>query len=104
MRLDKLYKRNSDPELFFEEPGETNCGSFALNVIEWYTPYITDDSVDEDDELYQYAEWERANHAYELAQEGYTAEDYISDCEGNADDEYCKMLARGKVTLIPIED
>ena len=38
------------------------------------------------------------------APEGYTAEDYISDCESNADDEYCKMLARGKVTLISIED
>ena len=79
MRLDKLYKRNSNPELFFEEPGETNCGSFALNVTEWYTPYITDDGVDEDDELYQYAEWERANHAYELAQEGYTAEEIIEE-------------------------
>lgn len=79
MRLDKLYKRNSDPELFFEEPDGTNCGSFALNVTEWYTPYITDDDVDEDDELYQYAEWERANHAYELAQEGYTAEEIIEE-------------------------
>lgn len=72
MRLDKLYKRNSNPDLFEEECSDTNCGSFALNVTEWYTPYITDDSVDEDDELYQYAEWERANYAYELLQEGYS--------------------------------
>lgn len=79
MRLDKLYKRNSNPELFFEEPDETNCGSFALNVTEWYTPYITDDGVDEDDKLYQYAEWERANHVYELFQSGHTAEEVMED-------------------------
>lgn len=30
---------------------------------------------------------------------GYTAEDYIRDCTGNADKDYCEMLNRGSVEL-----
>lgn len=72
MTIDTLYKRNSNPTLFYDRPGDTNCGSFALNVTEWYTPYIID-NIGEDDELWQYEEQERAQWAYDLFQEGYTA-------------------------------
>lgn len=38
------------------------------------------------------------------APEGYTAEDYIRDCQENADDAWNEMLAGGKVELVKIED
>ena len=38
------------------------------------------------------------------APEGYTAEDYIRDCESNADQEWVDMLKNGDVTLVPVED
>lgn len=34
--------------------------------------------------------------------EGYTAEDYIRDCNDNADDDWNEMLANGTVELTPI--
>ena len=34
---------------------------------------------------------------------GYTAADYISDCEGNADPEWVEMLHRGEVELIEVQ-
>lgn len=33
----------------------------------------------------------------------YTAEDYISDCEHNADDDWCEMLKTGDVKLVEID-
>lgn len=72
MRLDTLYKRNTDPGLFLNKETETNCGSFALNVTEWYLPYL-EDPVYDDDELWKYEVDERMRFAYDLAQEGYSA-------------------------------
>lgn len=37
------------------------------------------------------------------ADSDYTAEDYISDCEGNADPDYVEMLKNGDVTLTAID-
>ena len=81
MRLDKLYKKNNNPHLFEDERRSTNCGSFALNVTEWYTPYIVDSDheVDEDNELYIYAEEERAAWMYELLAEGWSREDVMTE-------------------------
>lgn len=38
------------------------------------------------------------------APEGYTAEQYIKDCDIYADSEYCEMLHKGTVTLEIIGD
>lgn len=38
------------------------------------------------------------------APEGYTAADYIADCDENADAEWCEMLHVGTVTIDAIED
>lgn len=35
---------------------------------------------------------------------GYTAADYIRDCNENADGDWCEMLSSGIVSLTPIED
>ena len=32
MQLDKMYKRNTNPALYYEQESWHNCGSFALNV------------------------------------------------------------------------
>ena len=37
------------------------------------------------------------------AAEGYTAEQYVKDCDRNADKEWCEMLHNGTVTLVDIE-
>lgn len=71
MQLDKIYKRNTNPNLYHEQECQHNCGSFALGVTGWYSPYITDDEVDEDSELWQYVESERASWIRELVLEGY---------------------------------
>ena len=36
-------------------------------------------------------------------EKGYTADDYISDCEENADDDWNAMLRKGTVTLEEVE-
>lgn len=38
------------------------------------------------------------------AKAGYTAEDYVRDCEENADEEWVDMLHRGTVKLIEVDD
>ena len=38
------------------------------------------------------------------APEGYTAADYIRDCNENADPEWCEMLKAGSVQLIQIDE
>lgn len=37
------------------------------------------------------------------AEDGYTAEQYIKDCDKNADDEWCKMLHSGTVELVEVD-
>lgn len=41
-----LFSPNHDPNYFEEHSFLTNCGSFAFNIQEWYSP---DDRFDEDD-------------------------------------------------------
>lgn len=38
------------------------------------------------------------------APKGYTAEQYIADCDANADAEWCEMLHKGEVVLYVVED
>lgn len=45
------YTHNSDPELYINHRVETNCGSFALNLCEWYEPDI--DTYDCGDYIYE---------------------------------------------------
>ena len=78
MRLDTLYKRNTNPALYYEQESWHNCGSFALNVKGWYSPYIAEDEdLDEDSELWPYAETARAEYARELVLEGYDREEVM---------------------------
>ena len=37
------------------------------------------------------------------ARAGYTADDYIRDCDANADSDWCEMLHRGSVTLLELD-
>ena len=37
------YKRNTDPKFWQEERRDCNCGSFALNLCSWFTPYDNDE-------------------------------------------------------------
>lgn len=37
---------------------------------------------------------------YIEAEDGYTAEKYIKDCESNADEDWCEMLRKGSVVLV----
>ena len=77
MQINQLYIRNSDPNLFEKDRESTNCGSFALNVTSWYCPYLVDDEYIDDIDLSDYTEADRNSWAFELAQEGYTAEEII---------------------------
>lgn len=77
MQIDQLYIRNSDPTLFEKNPTNTNCGSFALNVTEWYSPYLIDDVYIDDIDLSDYTEMDRNSWAYELVQEGYSVQEIM---------------------------
>ena len=35
--------------------------------------------------------------------EGHTAEQYIKDCDNNADEDWCKMLHKGTVELVEVD-
>lgn len=37
------------------------------------------------------------------ARAGYTADDYIRDCDANADSDWCEMLHRGTITLLELD-
>ena len=41
-----MFEQNRDPNYFKEHQSDTNCGSFAFNICEWYCP---DENFDEDD-------------------------------------------------------
>ncbi len=38
---------NNDPTFWDDDPAECNCGSYALNIVDWYYPY--EDRVVRDD-------------------------------------------------------
>lgn len=38
-----------------------------------------------------------------IASDNYSAENYIKDCENNADNEYCEMLKSGEISLVEID-
>lgn len=60
-----MYTKNTQKNKYYErEQMNTNCGSFALNIEEWYEP---DDSLSEDN-------WEVADN---LAKEGNLSNDEI---------------------------
>ena len=78
MQIDQLYIRNSDPTLFEKDQANTNCGSFALNVTEWYTPYLIDNDTSIDDgNLSCYTEMDRNDWIYELVQDGYSVQEIM---------------------------
>lgn len=76
MRLDTLYKRNTNPNLYQEAEYTNNCGSFALGIEGWYCPYIIEDD-DVEDALWQYTELERMEWIEGLVSDGYTREDIM---------------------------
>lgn len=79
VRLDTLYKRNTNPNLYVDQENCQNCGSYALGVDRWYCPYLEEDEdLSEEHELWQYAEYERANWITELVLEGLDREEIMT--------------------------
>lgn len=77
MELNRLYKRNSDPVFFWEENHTyLNCGSFALDVLSWYTPYL--EYAPDDDEDW-YTEGERSRWIKDLLLEGHSRKEIMQD-------------------------
>lgn len=79
MKLENMYKRNTNPKLYEEEQDVQNCGSFALGVDGWYCPYIEHLEIDEDDELWKYEEYERMHWMEELVTDGVEREEVMLD-------------------------
>ena len=101
MTLDTLYERNSEPNWYEAEEEFTNCGSFALNVIEWFAPYLIEgvnvDSIE--DNYWEYEEEERAKWIYDLIDRGYSR---IEVMEALIDRDF-DFILRSCPWLIPIE-
>lgn len=66
--MNKTYERNQDPMLWVGENYDCNCGSFALNVTTWFSPYGNDDN---------YSEENRTNLILSLYYEGYSREEIM---------------------------
>lgn len=80
MELDTLYKRNNNPDIFYDKQLNLNCGSFALDVSEWYYPFIDDedDVGDLDESLWCYTRYERTKYIEEMVFDGYDKDDIMS--------------------------
>ena len=100
MELDKLYKRNTNPKLYEDAVEETNCGSFALGVEGWYSPYFPYGERADDDALWQYEEDERANWISELVCEGFDKEEIM---EAVIDRDF-EFILKTCPWLIPIDE
>ena len=64
----QFYERNKDPNFWTGENVKCNCGSFALNVTSWFSPYDNDD---------KYSEEDRTKIIRSLYEEGYSREDIM---------------------------
>ena len=64
------YKRNKDPNFWNEEHVNCNCGSFALNVTSWVTPYDNDE---------YYTDEYRLEFIDELLNEGYNRHEIMHE-------------------------
>lgn len=103
-------------------PYEIDLRSMVLNYLCGFSAYMNL-PLDRKNNLYDkmmkvFTEREGKNMTYEVdlkvngvtsaidtitAPEGYTAEDYISACERNADDDWNAMLADGEVILMEVK-
>lgn len=99
VRLDKLYKRNTNPNLYSEDQECQNCGSFALGVNGWYCPYIEDDD-DTDGSLWQYTDCERNSMVTEMIDMGRNRE-YIMEVLIERDWEF---ILKTCPWLVPIKE
>lgn len=57
----QYYERNKDPNFWAAKNNECNCGSFALNVTSWFSPYDNDE---------EYTEIDRTQWMKDLCQAG----------------------------------
>lgn len=60
------YKRNKSPKFWQEEHRDCNCGSFALDITSWFTPYDNDEF---------YTDEQRTSMIEEMYDEGFSIED-----------------------------
>lgn len=63
---EEIYERTKDHSFWQEEQDCCNCGSFALDVTEWFCPYDNDE---------QYTEDYRKSVITEMYEEGFSMED-----------------------------
>lgn len=86
--MEKRFTRNTDPRYWDEEQSWCNCGSFALNIREWYSPeWIC--AFD----LYEDSYWDYLSHLLE--------EREIDEYE--ASDKYALRLIEGILKDFPNE-
>lgn len=68
-----MYQRNTDPKFWDSNYSKNNCncGSFALNVTSWFSPYDNDDTNGEAD---YYSQEDRAQYIIDLYFDGLSRE------------------------------
>ena len=62
------YERNTDPNFWTGSNVDCNCGSFALDITSWFSPYDNNDNYLEDD---------RTELIRSMYYEGYSREDIM---------------------------
>ena len=72
MQLETMYTKNIQPKFWAENKNNCrlNCGSFALGVDSWYSPYIDDDD-DLDADMWEYSYSDRKEWIEDMVYEGY---------------------------------
>lgn len=89
----QYYERNKDPNFWAAANDKCNCGSFALNVTTWFSPYDNDD---------RYLESERAETIKSLRVEGYSR-DVIMDIILRQDQEEILRVCPWVEPVLPSE-
>ena len=81
MRFCEIYNRISVPGREEGCPVDLyNCGSYALDVREWFAPYIDgneEEDFEDEPDYYLYTDYERDDRVKDMLDEGYGAEDIL---------------------------
>ena len=77
--MNQLYARNRDANFWDKDRTNCNCGSFALNLTTWFTPYLDNELEEERMPECDYTEEARDCFIEDCLDEGLSEEEIIEE-------------------------
>jgi phosphoglycolate phosphatase len=53
VKFSEIYERNDKPDFWDKHHEECNCGSCALNLTSWFSPYLNEDEIEESYQIFR---------------------------------------------------